>query len=202
MGQADEQNFYYASTPRPPLHAPLAGEQHCDVCNVGGGISGLSAALHLAERGLHVVLLEAKHLGYGGSGRSGGQSIFGYACEMSTLEKAVGVSDARRMWDVSIEGMRLQRELIARHSIDCDYTPGHMIAGLKPRHDRALREELDHLAARYDYHSLRLLGRDELRGIVASDRYTSALFDSNGGHLHPYRYTLGLGRAAAAAGVR
>ena len=202
MGQADEQNFYYASTPRPELHAPLAGEQVFDVCVLGGGISGLSAALHLAERGMRVALLEAKHLGYGGSGRSGGQSIFGYACEMSTLEKAVGTGDARRMWDVAVEGMQLQRELIARHSIDCDYKAGHMILGLKRRHDQALREELDSLATRYDYHSLRLIGRDELRTLIASQRYSSALYDSNGGHLHPYRYTLGLGRAAAGAGVR
>ncbi len=202
MNQADEQNFYYACTPRPPLHAPLAGEHHCDVCIVGGGISGLSAALHLAERGLRVALLEARHLGYGGSGRSGGQSIFGYACDMSTLEKAVGADDARRMWDVSVEGLQLQRDLIARHAIDCDYTPGHMIVGLKPRHDRALRDEIEHLASRYDYHSLRLVGREELRTLVASERYSSGLLDSNGGHLHPYRYTLGLGRAAAAAGVQ
>src|SRR5262245_6399262 len=76
-----------------------------------------------------------------------------------------------------------------------------MILGLKKRHDQALRDELESLATRYDYHSLRLIGRDELRGIIASERYTSALFDSNGGHLHPYRYTLGLGRAAAGAGA-
>jgi gamma-glutamylputrescine oxidase len=201
MGQAEERNFYYLGTPRPEPHAPLAGEQVFDVCIVGGGISGLSAALHLAERGMRVALLEAKHLGYGGSGRSGGQSIFGYACEMSTLEKAVGAGDARRMWDVSIEGLQLQRDLIARHAIDCDYTPGHMILGLKRRHDAALRAELDHLASRYDYHSLRFVDRDELRSLIASERYTSALLDSNGGHLHPYRYTLGLGRAAAGAGV-
>jgi gamma-glutamylputrescine oxidase len=201
VGQADEQNFYYASTPRPAPHAPLAGEQVFDACIIGGGISGLSAALHLAERGMRVALLEARHLGYGGSGRSGGQSIFGYACEMSTLEKAVGAGDARRMWDVATEGMQLQRDLIAKHSIDCDYTPGHMILGLKRRHDDALREELQHLGSRYDYHSLRFIGRDELRTLIASERYTSALFDSNGGHLHPYRYTLGLGRAATQAGV-
>src|ERR1041384_3370168 len=180
MGQADEQNFYYLSTPRPAPHAPLTGEQVFDVCIVGGGITGLSAALHLAERGMRVALLEARHLGYGGSGRSGGQSIFGYACEMSTLEKAVGTGDARRMWDVATEGLHLQRELIRKHAIDCDYTPGHMILGLKRRHDETLREELDHLAANYDYTSLRYVARDELRTQIASERYTSALFDANG----------------------
>ena len=189
------------STPRTGLHAPLAGEQRFDACVLGGGISGLSAALHLAERGMRVALLEARHLGYGGSGRSGGQCIFGYACEMSTLEKAVGAADARRMWNVAVEGLQLQRDLIARHAIDCDYTPGHMIVGMKRRHDDSLRAELDHLANHYGYGSLRLIGRDELRTLVATQRYTSALFDSNGGHLHPYRYTLGLGRAATQAGV-
>jgi gamma-glutamylputrescine oxidase len=201
MTAADAQNYYFATTPAGPRHAPLRGEQRADVCIVGGGISGLSAALHLRERGFSVALLEARHLGYGGSGRSGGQSIFGYACEMATLEKAVGEADARRMWDVAVEGMELQRELIARHSIDCDYTPGHMVVGLKRRHDDSLREEVEHLARRYDYHSLRFIGRDELRGIIASERYTSGLYDSNGGHLHSYRYTRGLGMAAAAVGV-
>jgi gamma-glutamylputrescine oxidase len=201
MGQADEQNFYYLSTPRPERHAPLAGEQRFDACVVGGGISGVSAALHLAQAGLRVALLEARHLGYGGSGRSGGQTIYGYACEMSALEKLVGLADARRMWDVAVEGLELQRALIAKHAIDCDYTPGHMVLGLKPRHDAALREEIETLRSRYDYHSMRYIERDELRTLIASERYTSALYDSNGGHLQPYRYTLGLGRAAAQAGV-
>ena len=201
MGQADEQNFYYLSTPRPTPHAPLAGEQRFDVCVVGGGISGVSAALHLAQAGMRVALLEAKHLGYGGSGRSGGQTIYGYACEMSALEKLVGPGDARRMWDVAVEGLELQRALIAKHAIDCDYTPGHMVLGLKPRHDAALREEIETLRTRYDYHSMRYIERDELRTLIASERYSSALYDSNGGHLQPYRYTLGLGRAATEAGV-
>jgi gamma-glutamylputrescine oxidase len=201
MNASDAQNYYYASTPARAPFAPLRGEVRADVCVLGGGISGLSAALHLRERGYRVVLLEARFLGYGGSGRSGGQSIFGYACEMSALEKAVGTADARRMWDVSVEGMELQRALIARHSIDCDYVPGHMIVGLKKRHDDALRAEVDHLANRYDYHSLRFVEREEVRQIIASERYTSGLYDSNGGHVHPYRYTLGLGAAAAAAGA-
>ena len=201
MSEVDASNYYLASTPPQVPFAPLRGERKADVCIVGGGISGLSAALHLAERGYQVMLLEARHLGFGGSGRSGGQSIFGYACEQSTLEKAVGAADAKKMWDISVEGMDLQRELIAKHSIDCHYVPGHMIVGLKKRHDDALREEVAHLATKYHYKSLRLIGRDELRTIVASERYTSALIDSNGGHLHPYRYTRGLGQAAARAGV-
>jgi gamma-glutamylputrescine oxidase len=201
MGQADASNFYYATTPRTEAHAPLTGEHRFDVCIVGGGITGLSAALHLAERGMRVALLEARHLGYGGSGRSGGQTIFGYACEQATLEKAVGPADARRLWDFIVEGMDLQRALIGRHAIDCDYTPGHMIVGLKRRHDDALRAELEHLRGRYDYHSLRFIGREELRTLVATERYSSGLYDANGGHLQPYRYTLGLGRAAARAGV-
>jgi gamma-glutamylputrescine oxidase len=201
MSKPDARNYYYASTPGAPSYGPLRGERRVDVCIVGGGISGLSAALHLRERGLDVALLEAEHLGFGGSGRSGGQSIFGYACEMETLEKAVGEADARRMWDVANEGLELQRELIRRHHIDCDYRPGHMIVGLKRRHDDDLREEVEHLRRKYDYHSVSFLGREETRQIIASERYTSALFDSNGGHLHPYRFTVGLGRAAAAAGV-
>jgi gamma-glutamylputrescine oxidase len=201
MREEAERNYYYASTPRPAPRAPLVGEQRFDVCVIGGGISGLSAALHLAEHGMRVALLEGRFLGHGGSGRSGGQCIAGYACEMSTLERLVGAADARRMWDLSVEGLQLQRDLIARHRIDCHYTPGHMILAMKRRHDEALREELETLGTRYGYHSLRLIGRDELRSLVASARYTSALFDANGGHLHPYRYTLGLGRAATAAGV-
>ena len=202
MNRAGEQNFYYATTPPPPPHAPLAGETRADVCIVGGGISGLSAALHLVERGFSVALLEAKHLGFGGSGRSGGQSIFGFACSQEKLEKLVGDADARFMWDISLEGMKLQRELIARHSIDCDYVAGHMHVGVKARHDHELRAEVESLHAKYDYRSVRLLGHEELRSIVQSDRYTTGIYDTNSGHLQPYKYTLGLARAAARAGVR
>jgi gamma-glutamylputrescine oxidase len=202
MKAADTQNYYFATTPPPPPHAALRGDIHADVCVVGGGISGLSAALHLAERGFSVALLEAEHLGFGGSGRSGGQTIFGYASGQEKLEKLVGEADARFMWDLTIEGMKLMRELIAKHSIACDYTPGHMHVGVKRRHDAELRAEVESLHDKYDYHSVRLLSHEELRGIVPSERYTTGIYDSNSGHLQPYKYTLGLARAAASAGVR
>jgi gamma-glutamylputrescine oxidase len=197
-----EPNYYFATTPPPPPHAPLHGETRADVCIVGGGISGLSAALHLVERGFSVALLEAQHLGFGGSGRSGGQTIFGYASGQEKLEKLVGAADARFMWDIALEGMKLQRELIARHSIDCDYVAGHMHVGVKARHDAELRAEVESLHTKYDYRTVRHVGHEELRAIVPSDRYTTGIYDSNSGHLNPYQYTLGLGKAAARAGVR
>ena len=202
MNRSGEQNFYYATTPPPPPHAALAGETRADVCIIGGGISGLSAALHLIERGFTVALLEAKHLGFGGSGRSGGQTIFGYASGQEKLEKLVGESDARCMWDIALEGMKLQRELIARHAIQCDYVAGHMHVGVKPRHDGELRAEVESLHTKYNYPSVRFVGHEELRGIVPSDRYTTGIHDSNSGHLNPYKYTLGLGLAASRAGAR
>ena len=202
MNRAGETNYYFATTPPPPPHAPLRGETRADVCIVGGGISGLSAALHLSERGFSVALLEAKHLGFGGSGRSGGQTIFGYACGQEKLEKLVGEADARFMWDIALEGMKLQRELIARHSIACDYVAGHMHVGVKARHDTELRAEVESLHTKYGYRSVRLVGHEELRTLVPSERYTTGIHDSNSGHLNPYKYTLGLGSAAARAGVR
>jgi gamma-glutamylputrescine oxidase len=202
MNRAGETNYYFATTPPPPPHAPLRGETRADVCIVGGGISGLSAALHLIERGFSVALLEAKHLGFGGSGRSGGQTIFGYACGQEKLENLVGEADARFMWDIALEGMKLQRELIARHSIACDYVAGHMHVGVKARHDTELRAEVESLHTKYGYRSVRLVGHEELRTLVPSERYTTGIHDSNSGHLNPYKYTLGLGSAAARAGVR
>jgi gamma-glutamylputrescine oxidase len=202
MSDFDPQNYYTATSLPPPAHAPLAGEVRADVCIVGGGISGLSAALHLVERGFTVALLEAKHLGFGGSGRSGGQTIFGYACGQEKLQKIVGKADARRLWDFALEGMKLQNELIARHGIRCDYVAGHMHVGVKARHDAELAAEVESLHTEYDYRSVRLVGHEELRSLVASDRYTTGLYDSASGHLNPYKYTLGLGAAAARAGVR
>jgi gamma-glutamylputrescine oxidase len=98
--------------------------------------------------------------------------------------------------------MKLQRELIAKHSIACDYVAGHLHVGVKARHDAELRAEVESLHEKYNYRSVRLVDHDELRGIVASERYTTGIYDSNSGHLQPYKYTLGLGAAAAQAGVK
>jgi gamma-glutamylputrescine oxidase len=194
---------YYAATAQPaPRRPALVGAVECDVCVVGGGIAGCSAALHLAERGYNVVLLEEHRVGWGASGRNGAQALPGVAAGQSKLERLIGRKDARIVWDVTVEGLALMRELIARYSIDCDWVDGHMHVAIKPRHDDELREELEILRDEYGYESVRYLARDEVESLIASKRYRSALYDTNCGHMHPLNYTLGLARAAESHGAR
>jgi gamma-glutamylputrescine oxidase len=194
---------YYAASANPaPLREPLRGEVAADVCVVGGGIAGCSTALHLAERGYSVVLLEGKRIAWGASGRSGGQAIFGFAAGQDKLVAQVGREDARRMFDVSVEALDLLKERVARHAIDCNLHWGQMHVAIKPRHETELQAWRDELAADYGYASLRWLGRDEVRSLLATERYTGGLYDARSGHLHPLNYTLGLATAAEAAGVR
>ncbi|HEY5019854.1 MAG TPA: FAD-binding oxidoreductase [Steroidobacteraceae bacterium] len=195
-------SYYSASAPPLPATPPLQGEVKADVCVLGGGIAGCSAALSLAERGLTVVLLEERRLGWGASGRSGGQVIFGLAAEQDSLEALVGAADARRIWDLSLAGIDLLKQRIGRHAIACDWVDGQMLTAIKPRQWRALQTWRREIAGKYGYASTRLIERDELRGILGTERYIGALYDSNGGHLHPLRYTLGLARAAQSAGVQ
>jgi gamma-glutamylputrescine oxidase len=196
------ESYYAASAHAAPSHPPLAGSAECDVCVVGGGIAGCSAALHLAERGYRVVLLEDQRIGWGASGRSGAQAIYGLAAPQSKIEKLVGLADAHAIWDVTVEALDLIRELVARHRIDCDWARGHMLTAIKPRHDAQLHAELEELLGRYNYQSVRYMSRDQVGSVLATDRYLGALYDSRSGHLHSLNYTLGLAAAAERAGAR
>jgi gamma-glutamylputrescine oxidase len=198
------RSYYAASSPAPILasRAPLRGELVCDALVVGGGLAGCSAALHLAERGLTVALLEANTVGYGASGRSGGQTIFGLATSQKALTRQVGRDDAHRLFDLSIEALDLTRSLIATHAIDCDYKPNHVHVATKARHVTELAEWAEELQRDYDYDSVRLLDASQLADHVHSARYLGGLLDTRSGHLHPLKYTQGLASAAERAGVR
>jgi gamma-glutamylputrescine oxidase len=194
---------YYAASANPaPDSPPLVGDVAADVCVVGGGIAGCATALFLAERGYKVVLLEGNRIGFGASGRSGGQAIVGYACSQDKLIAQVGKSDAKKMFDISVESLDLMDDLIAKHRIDCDLHWGHLHAALKPRQESDLRAHQEELASEYGYTSTRWLDRAELSQILDTERYIGALRDDRSGHLHPLNYTLGLAAAAEAAGVK
>jgi gamma-glutamylputrescine oxidase len=195
------KSYYAASAVAAPARTALEGSADCDVCVVGGGIAGCSAALHLAARGMSVVLLEDNRIGWGASGRSGAQALFGVSCGQEKLERLVGPADARAVWDVTVEALALMRELIARHRIACDWADGYLLTAVKPRHVTELEAEVRELNDKYGY-GVRFVRREELRALVASERYLGALYDPNSGHLHPLNYTLGLAAAAESFGAR
>jgi gamma-glutamylputrescine oxidase len=195
-------SYYAASASPAPRRPPLAGAVECDVCVVGGGIAGCSAALHLAQRGYSVVLLEQHRIGWGASGRSGAQALPGVASGQARLGKLIGPGAARSVWDISVAGLALMRELIARHRIDCNWVDGHMLTAVKPRHERELRRELDELQQKLGYASVRYMQREETQATLASRRYLGAIYDRNAGHLHPLDYTRGLAAAAERASAR
>jgi gamma-glutamylputrescine oxidase len=194
---------WYEATARRDAPLPhLDGEVEADVCVVGAGLSGCSTALHLAQRGYKVVLLEAERIGYGASGRSGGQIIPGWACGMEKLGAQLGKADAKRLWDFSLEGVELTRELIERNRIDCDLAWGHIHVALKPRQRQELLDWQREQHGEFGYDKLRFIEQDELETWVASRRYIAGLHDAGAGHLHPLRYTIGVGKAAIAAGAK
>jgi gamma-glutamylputrescine oxidase len=194
-------SYYAASANAIPDYPILAGDHSADVCVVGGGLTGTSCALELAKRGYRVIVLEANRIGWGASGRSGGQMIFGYSCGEAALERLVGPDDARKLWDMSLEAVELIRERVRTYGIDCDLAPGHLHAALKPRQMRDLEDWFSALANRYGYPSLQLWDRERVRSEVATERYIGGMYDSNSGHLHPLNYTLGLASAADRAGA-
>ncbi len=131
-------SWYAASLPPAPPRTTLQGAGRADVAVLGGGYTGLTAALALAERGFKVTLLEAARIGWGASGRNGGQALAGYGCDLHTLEALVGRDDARLLFDFSRDGLHQLKQRIARHRIDCDWRDGHANVAITPRQQRAL----------------------------------------------------------------
>ena len=197
-----ENSYYEASVQRAAAMPPLRGNTSADVCVVGGGLAGLSAALDLAERGYSVVLLEAQRLGWGASGRNGGQVLPGFGNDgEQAIARQLPREDARRAWDISVAGVELLRRRIDKYSIDCDYRPGALSLAVKANKMRALETWGRHVETAYDY-PLHWITPQEIGRWIDSPRFHAGVADMHGGHIHPLKYTLGLGRAAMSAGVR
>lgn len=192
---------HYLDSVGPPVSYPqFAGQVTSDVCVIGGGFTGLSAALNLAEAGYNVTLLEGERVGWGASGRNGGQIINGFAQGMADIAHLLGPAQARQLWKLSLEATQIVQQRIARHGIDAEYKPGYLLAATRPRHMAGLAAELDYLTGLGDTQA-RLLDRAGMQEHVASERFRGGLFDPGGGHLHPLKYVRGLAAAAASAGV-
>ena len=195
-------SYYHASCNRSVDLTPLDGSRRADVCIIGGGYTGLSSALHLAERGYDVVLLEARKPGWGASGRNGGQLCSGQRKDQVELSKMVGSNAARELWMLGEAAKDLAKSLIAKHQIDCDLKPGIAHADHKPGYAGDSRNYVDFLQQQYDYQQIEYLERDAMAELVGSETYYGGSLDMGAAHLHPLNYALGLADAAIAAGAR
>lgn len=194
---------WYAATATPPAPFPeLKGSRQADVCIVGGGFTGLSAALRCAEAGLDVALVEAHRVGFGASGRNGGQLGSGQRVGQRKLADRHGPAAAQALWTLAEEAKAEVHSLCARHGIDADYRPGLVWAmsgraGVADSHAEAAFWERE-----YGYDRAEALDRAGIAALIGSDSFQGGMIDRGAGHLHPLKLAFGLARAAAAAGAR
>ncbi len=201
--QGEYPKSWYAATAN--THEPFEtakGDLTCDVCVIGGGYTGLSAALHLARKGFDVVLLEAHRVGWGASGRNGGQVGTGQRVGQAELERMVGLERARELWLLSLASTQLVKDLIDTYSIDCDYTRGIIHADHRKRYVADSHKQADKLRNDYDYDQVSTLDQRQIREEVGSESYYGGTLDKGSAHVHPLNYALGLAGAAKQAGVR
>ncbi len=195
-------SFYAATAVGVRDYPVLDADRQADVCVIGGGFTGLSAALNLAERGLDVVLLEAERVGFGASGRCGGLVGSGQRKEVMETEEMFGLERSKQLWDMAEAAKQEIRDRVDKHDIACDLQRGQLVGIHKKRYVGWARESADVLAARYSYPFCAVLNAEETRARVASNNFLEGLYDSEALTLHPLNYSLGLARAAAEAGVR
>lgn len=195
-------SYYAASVNRQLVMPRLKGEQIADVCIVGGGFSGLNTAIELAERGLSVVLLEAHRIGWGASGRNGGQLIRGVGHDVEQFQPIIGAEGVDELKRMGFEAVDIVRQRIERHAIDCDLTWGYCDLATKPRHVEGFDADYADLMRLGYPHPLRRVAKDAMREVIGSDRYVGGLVDMGSGHLHPLNLALGEAAAAQSLGVR
>ncbi|MFK7939427.1 MAG: NAD(P)/FAD-dependent oxidoreductase [Roseovarius sp.] len=195
-------SWYAATAPALPPYDALKGEVKADVCIIGGGFTGLSAALHLAEGGYSVVLLEAHRVGFGASGRNGGQLGTGQRQDQSELESLVGTDDAQKLWEQAEAAKDLVKDLIAKHKIECHLKPGIAHACFSASDMAHEHASANHLRDRYGYDQIETLEPEAFRALVPSPSYHGGSLDMGAAHLHPLAYAMGLARAASAAGAQ
>lgn len=194
-------SFYDVSAGERPAFAPLDGDRKADLCIIGGGFTGLSAAAEAARLGASVVLLEAHRIGDGGSGRNGGQLNTGQRAWPEEHAEDLGEERARALFDIAEEAKAHLLGFAADNAIDIDYCEGHVQAFHRSRYEKHYRAHPQIMAERFGYPHIRYLERDELAAILGSPFYLGGTHDAKTGHIHPLKLVYGTARVAAARGA-
>lgn len=198
--QAHTGSYYAATVGEHTDFPPLAGEHTADVCVVGAGFTGLSTALFLAERGYNVHIVEANRVGWGASGRNGGQLIGGISGE-AAIAKHHGRDVEDLFGELRWAGHAIVRERIATYRIACELKNGYLDVAIKPRHLRDCEADIERLTRANFPHEVRLVSRDEVRELTGTDHYVGGLVNMGNGHLHPLKLCVGEARAAVSRGA-
>lgn len=194
-------NSYYQATANAWETQPrFAGDGKYDVAVIGGGFTGLSTALACAEKGLKVVLLEANSIGFGASGRNGGQLIPGLRWSMREIDAEFGRERAQAIFDLAYGAVERVNDRITKHSIKCDLKSGHLEAAYKPDHFEAMWRDAEYSAKEFGWES-EIVQPQDMGRHISGGGYHGGIYDPKGGHFHPLNYALGLAQAAKDAGV-
>ena len=199
---ADANTFYHATTDPFSNFDALKGELQTDVCVVGGGLTGVSAALNLAKKGLSVALLEAQKIGCGASGRNGGHTANGFGSDLGVLEDILGLENTRILWQMVDSALGEIDENIHNYNINCDRSFGYIYAATNSYQLRELEILHNRLRTKYNYEQTTLLEKCDLDKLVKTTRYTGALFDKTCGQINPLKYLLGLTQQLKEMNVR
>ena len=200
QSQPHTRSYYAATVNQATDYAPLKGAQSADVCIIGAGFTSISIALHLAERGFKVHVVEANKVGWGASGRIGGQMIGGISGE-EAVAKPLGEAGEDLLWEMRWAGNDIIRERVKTYNIDCDLKSGYLDVAIKPRHLRALEDDCEEMERRNFPFAYRMLSKEETVATIGTSAYIGALMNAANGHLHPLNLCIGEARAAVTLGA-
>jgi gamma-glutamylputrescine oxidase len=200
MPQTDHTSSYYAASANPSPDRPaLQGSHETDVCVIGAGYTGVSTALFLLEQGFKVTILEAARVGFGASGRNGGQIVNSYSRDIDVIERNVGPGQAKLLGEMAFEGARIIRERVAKYNIQCDLKDGGVFAAVTDKQMHHL-EAQKVLWERYGHKQLELMDSKRIREVVNTEAYVGGMLDMSGGHIHPLNLVLGEADAVESLG--
>ena len=196
------ESYYSHSLDRKLLSYPIISESYeCDLCIIGGGFTGLSAAIEAAKKNLKVILLEQNKIAWGASGRNGGQIAPDIANGVQHLESKYGFDTVEKLWQLSINAVKLIDQRISEFNIKCDKKTGSLEAATNLSKFKDFEDDIKYYQKKLNYNSSAILNKDQIGSAIGSDRYFGGHYHSIGGHIHPLKYALGLADAATSLGV-